>query len=147
VWVLPASAEHKRFLEELLAYLAEQGGAGQAFKADPLNPAVADDLVERFRLQADEEYTELIERGDEMLAELAKETDKGKFTFAELEENEADLNKLTGWFEKVQGRDHFGGTLAKDAQEKLKACLVALDRFAEQVYREEGVTSPDDPSL
>lgn len=144
VWVLPASAENTRFLEELIAYLIEQGAAGQAFSADPLNPAVADDLVAQFMAQADEEYTELIERGNEMLAELDKETGRGKFTFAELEENEADLNKLTGWFEKIQGRDHFGGTLAKDARRKLKACQEAMERFAERVYAEEGVTSPDD---
>ena len=35
-------------------------------------------------------------------AELAREREAGKFTFAELEENEEDLAKLEAWFGKVR---------------------------------------------
>src|SRR5215213_7415132 len=90
VWVLPHAREQEHLINELLSYLREQGAEGQSFAAVPLHEEVENDLLQRFRALRDEEYAELIERCQGLLAELAKETKKKKFTFAELEENEDD---------------------------------------------------------
>lgn len=141
VWVLPFGKEQQRLAAELLAYLQEQGAQGQSFAAHALSEAVEQDLLKRFQAQRDEEYTELVERCDAMLAELARETAKTKFTFAELEENEADLQKLESWLVRIKARDHVGGEYAKEAARAIQSCRKALKTFAEGVYAREHVLS------
>ena len=144
VWVLPRTKEQKRIVQELLNYLQEQGAEGQSFSATALSEKVEKDLLKRFRWQRDEEYAELIERCNGMQAELAKETKKKKFTFAELEENEDDLQKLESWLKRIKARDLVGGERATEAERALEACRKALKIFANRVYALEQVTSKKD---
>ncbi len=67
-------------------------------------------MIEAFAEARDAEYSEVMERCREFHAELKKEREAGKFTFAELEENEEDLAKLEAWVGKIRARDRFGGT-------------------------------------
>jgi len=146
VWVLPREKEQERIVQELLDYLVEQGAAGQAFAAKTLSEKVEQDLLGRFRGQREEEYAELLERCEGLLAELDKETKKKKFTFAELEENEDDLQKLENWLKRIKARDLVGGERAAEAARSLEACREALQIFANRVYAEEQVVSKDDSS-
>jgi len=146
VWVLPHNKEQERFLEELLSYLKEQGAGGQSFAATALDQSVEKDLTERFRAQRDEEYAELIERCDDLLSELKKETQKQKFTFAELEENEDELQKLKNWLARIKARDYLSGKLTDKASHKIEVCQKELEIFANQVYIQEKVTTQDDSS-
>jgi Protein ChrB, N-terminal len=141
VWVLPHTKEQERMVDDLLFYLHEQGADGQSFAAITLSDKVEKDLVQRFRGLRDEEYTELIERCQGLLAELVKETKKKKFTFAELEENEDDLQKLESWLARVQTRDLFGGARAAEAMHSVEACKKALKVFADHVYAQEQIAS------
>jgi leucyl-tRNA synthetase len=141
VWVLPLGKEQERLAQELLNYLQEQGAQGQSFAANALSAAVEQDLLKRFQAQRDEEYTELVERCEALLAELTRETAKMKFTFAELEENEDDLQKLENWLVRIKARDHVGGECAKEAARAIQACRKALKAFAESVYAREHVLS------
>ena len=97
---------------------------------------VGDDaaLVEAFNTARDYEYREVLDRCGDFHAELEKERGVGKFTFAELEENEEDLAKLEAWFGKVRARDRFGAPLAKEAEQAMEACRADLEAFAESVY-------------
>lgn len=146
VWVLPRAKDQERILQELMDYLEEQGAQGQTFAATALNKKIERDILERFREQRDEEYTELIERCEGMLEELTKETEKEKFSFAELEENEADLQKLESWLARIKARDHVGGERALEAEHSLEACQEALQVFANRVYAQEQVASQGDSS-
>jgi len=56
------------------------------------------------------------------------------FTYGELEENDEDLTKLRGWFDKVAARDRLDATGRDNAIKALEECGHALDRFAEAVY-------------
>ena len=143
VWVLPRSKEHERVLGELLDDLKAQGADGQTFAATALNESVEKDLLKWFRGQRDEEYAELIERCQGMLEELARETRKKKFTFAELEENEDDLKKLEAWLGRIKVRDHVGGERAAEAAHSVEACQKALSAFADRVYAQEQVGSTE----
>lgn len=146
VWVLPRTKDQERVVQELLNYLEEQGAEGQSFAATTLSDKVEKDLLKRFRELRDEEYTELIERCEGLLAELAKETKKKKFTFAELEENEDDLQKLEGWLKRIKARDLVGGERAAEAVHSLETCRKALQTFADRVYAQEQVKSKEDSS-
>ena len=57
--------------------------------------------------QSDEEYGEFIERCDDLHAELTKERGKNHYSFAELEENDAEVKKLKSWLSRIQTRDFF----------------------------------------
>ncbi len=145
-WVLPRTKEHERVLQELLDDLKEQGADGQSFKATALSEKVEKDILKRFQEERDQEYDELIERCQGMLAELDKETKRKKFSFAELEENESDLQKLEGWLGRIKARDLVGGARAAEAAHALEACRKALRTFAERVYAREQVASKKDSS-
>lgn len=139
VWVLPHTKKHEHIVDELLSYLHKQGAEGQSFAATTLSDKVEKDLVQRFRGLRDEEYAELIERCQGLLAELAKETKKKKFTFAELEENEDELQKLESWLLRIQTRDLVGGESAAEAVQLVEACKKALEVFAKHVYAQEQI--------
>jgi hypothetical protein len=75
----------------------------------------------------------------DFLAEIAKETDARNLTFAALEENEHDLQKLHTWLEKIRARDFFSALQARAAADALAACERALHGFAEAIYAREGL--------
>lgn len=134
VWVLPDQPEHVKFLEELLSMIQSQGASGQLFRMTPFNEEVEKDILSRISTDREEEYAEFIERSQEFLAEIKKESAKQKFTFAELEENEQDLFRLSKWLERIQRRDFFCGDKAKSASETLELCQKEFDKFAAHVY-------------
>jgi arsenate reductase-like glutaredoxin family protein len=146
VWLLPRAGEAERSVQELLKYLEEQGAEGQSFFANAISEKIEADILKRFRALRDEEYTELIERCGDLLSELAKETDKNKFTFAELEENEDDIQKLENWFHRIKARDLTGGEHAEAAARSLETCREALHHFANQVYAHEHISQHEDES-
>lgn len=130
VWALPRSDEHEALLRELLGEIAPQGGGGLVLEASALDGEVEAAMVARFRRDRDEEYAEIVERCGQFLGELAKETRQGKFTFAELEENELEFAKLEAWLGTVQERDLFVGARAVEAEDALRSCREALASFA-----------------
>ena len=87
--------------------------------------------------------TILVSRCQEFLQELEKETRAHKFTFAELEENEHDLLKLSRWLRKIQQRDFFPSPASRAARERLTHCRQALQAFTTTVYEQEGLPSPN----
>lgn len=139
VWVLPHTPEQERFLQELLDYVQEQHASGQVLIARPASEAVQQDILARFHADRDQEYAEFCEQCQTFLDEIEKETARRKFTFAELEENEQNLQRLDGWLPKIQARDFFGGDRAEVATAALEQCRQALETFANQVYAQEGI--------
>src|SRR2546430_12162316 len=83
--------------------------------------------------------------GSGLLAEIVKETGAGKFTFAELEEIEQDLDKLAGWLDKIGGRDFFPGQDRERAGQALQRCREAVARFAGAGYAAEGLGASGEP--
>jgi ChrB-like protein len=139
VWVLPQTPEHEQFLRDVLREAQQQGGSGILLVATPLDADRAVEVVERFRADRDEEYGEFGVQCRDFLAEIAKETTARNFTFAALEENEHDVQKLHTWLEKIRARDFFGALQARTAADALAACERALHDFAEAIYAREGL--------
>jgi hypothetical protein len=139
VWVLPQTPEHEQFLRDVLREAQQQGGSGILMVATPLDADRASEVVERFRADRDQEYVEFGVQCRDFLAEIAKETAADNLTFAALEENEHDLQKLHTWLEKIRTRDFFGAVQARTAVDALSACEKALRGFAEAIYTREGL--------
>lgn len=146
VWVLPQKPDQKGLLEELSAYLQEHEASSYIFEVNALNQSIEDEIIEQLCGERDEEYSEFCERGDALLAELERESKQEKFTFAELEETEEDLQKLTKWLGKINARDFFGGQKKDEASEKLEQCQTAHQVFADKVYEHQGVNPGNQPN-
>jgi hypothetical protein len=142
VWALPQTPEHEQFLRDVLREAQQQGGSGTLLVATPLEADQTSEVVERFRADRDQEYQEFSVQCRDFLAEIAKETAAGNLSFAALEENEQDLQKLHTWLEKIRARDFFGAFQARAAAEALTTCEHALRGFAEAIYTREGLQEP-----
>ena len=139
VWVLPQTPEHEQFLRDVLQEAQHQGGNGILMAATPLDAEQVAEVIKRFRIDRDQEYQEFEAKCRDFLAEIAKETTACNFTFAALEENEHDLQKLHTWMEKICARDFFSALHARIAADALTACENALHSFAEAIYAREGL--------
>ncbi len=142
-WMLPHAPAQEQLLKTLLTELEQQGGSGFFLEAVAPSARIQADLIERFQGERNKEYQEFGERCQEFLQELEKETRAHKFTFAELEENEQDLLRLTRWLRKIQQRDFFPGPASRVAQERLAHCRQALQAFTATVYEQEGLPTPN----
>ena len=141
-WLLPRTQEQEQVLVTLLADMEQQGGSGFFLEARAPNKKIHAGLIERFQVERESEYQEFGERCQQFLAEIEKETHAHKFTFAELEENEEDLLKLTRWLRKIQQRDFFPSSNGELAQERLAHCRQTLQAFTLTVYEQEGLPAP-----
>jgi hypothetical protein len=133
-WVLPHTTAHLQFFEKLQETVRRQGGKAFVLTVSEPAPEVAAMMVERFRADRGREYDEFAERCDALLAEISKETGAGKFTFAELEEDEQDLKKLIRWLAKIHSRDFFPDERWPQSDKMLKDCRQALKDFSQTVY-------------
>jgi len=141
-WVMPVSPEHQALFEQLAETVRDQGGQAAVFISQAIEGG-DDAVVAQFAADRAREYGEFAERCDGLLAEIAKERSREKFTFAELEEIEADLEKLTAWLAKIEARDFFPDVKRQAARDKLGLCRSAQQAFAEDVYAREGLGEPD----
>jgi hypothetical protein len=144
VWVLPNKPDQQKLLQDLLTFIQSQGANGQIFTVSLLTVEIEKDILERFRSDRDEEYSEFCERCQEFLGEIRKESHKKKFTFAELEELEQDWQRLEAWLAKIQNRDFLGGKSARKATQLLDAGRTTLEAFSAQVYIHQGLDISSD---
>ncbi len=136
VWMLPANDNNEDFFKKISDEIMLNGGEAYITKATPIDERTESNIVDAFNRARDEEYSELIEKCEDMLRELKKESANYKFTFAELEENEEEFQKLDDWHQKIKDRDFYGSSLKTPSDERLEECRVQLDNFSEEVYRQ-----------
>lgn len=132
VAALPEDPAAERALRALRAEIGQLGGTAQLLRAEAM--AGGGYLVAAYNAARDEEYAEIIARCRDFLAEIDKETAEKHFTYGELEENDEDLTKLRGWFDKVATRDRLGASGRDTTTKALADCAQSLNAFAEAVY-------------
>src|SRR5215208_5827848 len=142
VAALPEDAAGERAMRGAAQEVREFGGTAHLLRGEAVGDEAA--LVGAFGEARDAEYAEILSKCRDFHAELEKERAAGKFTFAELEENEEDLDKLRAWLRKVELRVRFGTPLAPDARAAVLACREDLKAFAASVYEaaDHGSASP-----
>lgn len=91
-------------------------------------------LTELFTEEREAEWAEFLDDCAKFDAEIDKEFATGKFTQAELEEEEQSMDRLRRWHRELRSRDVFGAPSAAKADERLKHCGERLERFTEQVF-------------
>jgi hypothetical protein len=91
-------------------------------------------LIDRWNAARDAEYGELVGVCERFLREIDHEFEIEKFTTAELEEEEAELEKLHHWHGRIKARDIHGASRAARAAEAVGDAEAALSRYADAVF-------------
>ena len=133
VCLLPAREPVRRQVQRLLASVRADGGTARSLTVMVDDAAEYAGLVAEFNAERDAEYAEVVERVPEFLEELEKETARGRATYAEVEESEADLERFDKWLAKIAARDYFaagGGDAARQAVQRCRAALAAFEDAA-----------------
>lgn len=133
MWILPRSDKNSALLCGVKDEVVMSGGEAFMFalSADGDGEKL---LAEKFAAARNEEYGELFERCGDFFAEIDKEIGRRNFTFAEIEENEEELEKLRQWYEKIAARDTPASALGEKARSMLAKCKELLDDFGDRVY-------------
>lgn len=118
--------------------IKESGGEAVMLQVTALSDEDEKYLISKFNEQRDLEYEELMDKCNDFFSEIEKETEKQNFTFAELEENDEEIDKLSRWFSKIKERDFFGSNKRQKAEEMMAKCRKMLIEFAEKIYKKEG---------
>jgi len=115
------------------AELAERGG-GEVIALDAAERD-GSRLVELFTAERQEEWAEFLADCGKFDAEIDKEIRIGKFTMAELEEEEQSLERLRRWHRDLKARDVFGAPSASDADTQLAHCAERLAEYTDRVFQ------------
>lgn len=134
VCLLPKTDDHLRRLKVIENELASMGGEGLLLETVGLDRAQEQKVIERFKADRDEAYTEFLGKCADFEAELARETEAKHFTYAELEENDEDLEKLKGWLSKIRKLDFYKAPLSAEADARLEHCVALLEGYGKRVF-------------
>ncbi len=131
VCALPDRPGTAAMLAGIAAKIEEFGGDPIVVPGVELEPKRAQAIVEAALHDRQLEYAELVREGDGLLKHVQRETEHRDFSFAELEELEADLKKLRSWFEQIRARDYFRAEEAAEAADLLGRCEEAVGAFVD----------------
>ena len=133
VCLLPARDEVVREVRRLLDRVHHQGGSGRLLRIALTAAGEQAQVIKEMNAARDAEYAEVLERLPAFGEELATERARGRATYAEVEESEADLERFRSWLAKIAARDYFdapGGVVAREAVERAAAALAEFEAEA-----------------
>lgn len=141
VCLLPERAEVTREVRRLLDRVHHEGGTGRCLRITLPEPSEIEALRAEFNAARDAEYAEVLERLPALAQEIAMERARGRATYAEVEESEADLERFRSWLGKIAQRDYFtapGGDAAR------AGVAVVAEQLA--VFEEEALNAEAPPT-
>lgn len=133
-WALPARRDLVEVVAKVTGIIEAADGEALAFDARARDPRMERRLEEAFNSEREAEWTEFLAECGKFEAEIQKEIRIQKFTAAELDEEEQNLDRLRRWFRELRRRDVFAAPSQHTAELRLKECEEVLDGFAERVY-------------
>ncbi|MEJ5226979.1 Chromate resistance protein ChrB [Thermodesulfovibrio sp.] len=136
VWVLPYSKETMEKMQPLEKTIENYGGQILLIEGKVLNKEDEERIINAFVEARNKEYKEVIEKCEDFFQEISFEIERQNFIFAEVEENEEELEKLKAWLKKIEKRDFVNAPLRKEAIEKIKKCTKLFEEFSKRVYKE-----------
>jgi hypothetical protein len=130
----PDAEPFARAVARVRTAVTEVGGTALAVLAEPVDPADEQRLRSAWNEARADEYGELISECEKLVAEIDKEFTKEKFTLAELDEEEAELDKLRRWRERIRERDVCGSERAEEADGAFALADEAVTRYTDAVF-------------
>jgi len=137
-WALPARPHFEEGVERAAELVERAEGAAIVFTGAPRDEAQAAMLEDLFTEAREAEWKEFLSECDKFDREIDKEISKGKFIFAELDEEEQSMERMRRWFREIKSRDVFHAPSAGLAERRLKECAEILEDFADRVYKAGG---------
>jgi hypothetical protein len=134
VVAFPDHDAFRRAVERFRLVVAEAGGETLALRAQPLGELDASKLTVAWNAARSAEYSELRSECGKFLAEIEHEFAIEKFTLAELEEEEAEVDKLQRWHERIAARDIHTAPGAEEAKQALARAQAELELYSTAVF-------------
>jgi hypothetical protein len=134
VWAVPDLPAVRPLLDRVASLVASADGSLLVLAATGHADADSAHLEQLYAAAREAEWAEFCADCGKYLAELDHEEQIGKYTLAELEEEEQSLDRLRRWYRDLRARDLLGVPATRDAAAELKRCEARLDRYAEGVY-------------
>lgn len=113
------------------------GGKAPVIAVGPKDPSGAE-LDAAFTAEREDEWAEFLRECAKFDAEIVPEIRTRKFTLAELDEEEHNLDRLRRWPREPRVKDLVCAPSAPEATRGLKDCGETLEDLAERVYHARG---------
>lgn len=134
VCVLPARPEVDREIQRLIDRVRANGGTARVLRITFDDGDEEAQLVSELQAARNDEYGEVLERVPAFLDELRTERKRGRATYEEVEESEADLERFRAWLAKINRRDYFGAARRAEAHAAVERCARALEAFESEAF-------------
>lgn len=134
IWAVPEVPVFADGVRRALELTDGAGGQGITLQAAGRSADDAARFRELFTAARSADWAEFLADCAKFGAEIAKEIRIGKFTLAELEEEEQSLERLRRWHRDLTARDVFGAPEAAEAAVRLKQCTAECEDYAERVF-------------
>ena len=144
VCLLPLSKDNRAACERIARRAEEYGGEASILETASPDDAWHERTVSRFNAARDEEYEEVVDETERFREEIERERRKGKFTFAELEDEESNLERLHKYLAQVEARDAFGAEGRTRAAAEVERCGEVLEAFAQEIYEHQRVAEDEE---
>jgi hypothetical protein len=131
VCVLPACEPTSSAIETLIEHLDRRGAKGEVHLIQFTDEEQETALIDEFQAERSDEYGEVVERTKQFHEELEYERGRGRVTYPEFEESEADLVRHQKWLAAIEARDYFDAPRHAEAAAAVDACQRALAAFEE----------------
>ena len=134
VWAVPDLPAARPLLARLTGLVEGANGTLLLLAAKGFDDGDVSRLEQLYAAAREEEWAEFGADCGKYLAELDKEERLGKYTLAELEEEEQSLDRLRRWYRELRSRDLLGIATTTDSATSLKQCEERFEAYAEDVY-------------
>ncbi len=138
-WALPAVPAYTQVATDIVALVGRHEGEVLALNAVSADAVTADRIRALYDEARRAEWAEFESECGKCVAELQREIVNEKFTLAELDEEEQNVDRLRRWSRELRLRDVFGAVPVDVTQAQLDACAAALDTFTALVYAAVGL--------
>jgi hypothetical protein len=143
VCVLPAREQTRSAIDTLIEHLRSRGAQGEVHVIKFTDEAQETALIDEFQAERSDEYGEVVERTKQFHEELEYERGRGRVTYPEFEESEADLVRHQKWLAAIEARDYFDAPRHSEAVAAVDACERALAAFQETALAAEFDEQPE----
>jgi ChrB-like protein len=134
VWAVPDVPVFADGVQRALQLAERADGERVVLQAAGRGPEDSARFEAMFTAAREEDWAEFLADCGKYTAELDKEIATGKFTLAELEEEEQSLERLRRWHRDLRVRDVFGAPAGGDADRKLAECVQRFEDYSERVF-------------
>src|SRR5262245_27659515 len=137
VCLLPATPATTRIATKVVTRVRAEGGQGEMLRIELVDSRQEAKVIDAMQAERTDEYHELVESTRQFHEELEGERRRGRATYTELEESDADLARYNRWLAAIRRPDYFDAPGGDEATAAVASCEAALARFESEALSAE----------